>query len=160
MIPSRMTWLRWSFHFDKTHPTIPRNIQFIVITVSVINTLLQSVVYRGICTPAFSQAWINAVPCSTLTFFPSMVISISPRLTVDAENWRDRRIHAPRCDCRWAEMTARRRNISSVGPSKATWLAVGSVNLGLNSDQSLGGLRNEMGQSWRGKSKQHNERSP
>lgn len=72
--------------------------------------------YLGICTPAFSHAWIKALPCSTMTFLPSIVISISALREVDAENARDGRIRWRHFVCRWAEMTALRRNISFTGP--------------------------------------------
>jgi len=60
-----------------------------MITVSKhINPICMRWVNLGICTPAFSHAWINAAPCSILTFLPSTVISISALWTTDRENAR------------------------------------------------------------------------
>jgi hypothetical protein len=68
--------------------------------------------YLGICTPAISQAWISAVPCSTLTFFPSIVISISALLATEAEKFR----FGNRCLLQWADrgaaLTALRSSIA------------------------------------------------
>src|SRR5271170_412479 len=66
----------------------------------------------GICTPAFSQAWINAAPCSTMTFLPSIVISISALREAEMENGRHCWIRIEVFVGLRAAMTALRRSIS------------------------------------------------
>ena len=102
-----------SFHFNKTHPTIPRNIQLVMITVPThLNSTITTREYLGICTPAFSHAWINAAPCSTLTFLPSTVISISALRATEMENGRHVWMGIEVFVGRRAAVTALRRSIS------------------------------------------------
>jgi hypothetical protein len=79
--------------------------------------------YLGICTPANSQAWMSAAPCSTRTFLPSTVISISARTDAEAEKgrcWAMARAAVPR---RTAP-TALRRNIVPACPIDGTEMAL------------------------------------
>lgn len=106
------TRLRRPFHFNQTHATIPRNIQLVMITIPTINAHPRHSPspYLGICTPANSQAWMSAAPCSTRIFLPSIVISISARTDAEAEKGRCGGIAWPAVPRRTAP-TARRRNI-------------------------------------------------
>ena len=83
-----------------------------MITISESTSLYTLRDYLGICTPAISQAWIKAAPCSTMTFLPSMVISIWPLFGSEDENGRWIGIVLRLCKGARVERTARRRSIA------------------------------------------------
>ena len=82
-----------------------------MITISESISFYTSRDYLGICTPAISQAWIKAAPCSTMTFLPSMVISIWPLFGSEDENCRWKGMVLRLCKGARVERTARRRSI-------------------------------------------------